>query len=222
LSNGGSIDPKPIRVEPFDARECGATSTVCKTLPGIVDPTEIDEAMLATPLTPNVADVTIQRLDPTSWRDYKLLRLEALATDPQAFEASYDELRAKPDTYWMERLQDVAEGGGSWLLFATRGQRPVGMIGASVTEEQHIANISAVFVAEEARGWGVGTNLMSAMLREVRQDRSIQRLRLYVNASQKTAVHLYDRFGFLIVDFDRARYGDGQEYDGYVMERAVA
>lgn len=177
--------------------------------------------MIATRLNQAVEDVTITRLNPSAWQDYKVLRLEALATDPQAFEASYDELHAKPDTYWTERLQDVAEGKGSWLLFAKREQRLVGMIGALIAEERHIANITAVFVAEEERGWGIGTGLMSAILRELRQDRSIQRLRLYVNTSQTAAMHLYDRFGFRIVVADRARYGDGQVHDGYVMERAL-
>ena len=178
--------------------------------------------MIATCLKQDREDVTITRLDPGGWQDYKGLRLAALATEPQAFEASYDELRAKPDAYWTERLHDAAEGSGSWFLFAKRGQRLVGMIGALIAEERHIANITAVFVAEEARGWGVGTELMSAILRDLRRDRSVQRLRLYVNASQTAAVHLYDQFGFLIVEADRATYGDGQEHDGYVMERALA
>jgi ribosomal protein S18 acetylase RimI-like enzyme len=96
------------------------------------------------------------------------------------------------------------------------------MVGALIAEERHVANITAVFVAEEARGSGIGTGLMSALLRELRQDRSIQRLRLYVNRSQKAAMHLYDRLGFRIVAADRATYGDGLEHDGYVMERAVS
>ena len=180
------------------------------------------EAMITTRLHPNAADFTITRLDPDAWQDYKILRLQALATDPQAFEASYDELRAKPDTYWTERIQDVVERRGSWLLFAKREQRLIGMVGALTADERHIANISAVFVAREARGLGIGTELMSALLSELRQERSIHRLRLYVNASQTAAVHLYDRLGFLIVETDRATYGDGQEHDGYVMERSVA
>lgn len=186
-----------------------------------VAPTEADEAMMATRLNQDGERVTFTRLTPSAWQDFKVLRLDALATDPQAFEASFDELHAKPDTYWTERLQDVAEGNGSWLLFAKREQRLVGMIGALIAEERHVANLTAVFVAEEARGRGIGTGLMSAILRELRQERSIQRLRLYVNTSQTAAMHLYDRFGFRIVVAERARYGDGQEHDGYVMERAL-
>ena len=178
--------------------------------------------MIATSHKQAVEDIRITRLDPGAWQDFKGLRLEALATTPHAFEASYDDLCTKPDTYWTDRLEAAAEKRGSWLLFAKREQRLVGMVGALKDEERHVANITAVFVAEEARGQGIGTDLMSALLRELRQDRTIQRLRLYVNKSQTAAVHLYHRCGFFIVEEDRATYGDGQEHDGYVMERAVS
>ncbi len=178
--------------------------------------------MIASQPKQAIEDVTITTLDPGAWQDYKVLRLEALATEPQAFEASYDELRAKPDAYWTERLEDVAERRNSWLFFAKRKQRLVGMAGALIAEERHIANITSVFVAKEARGQGIGTELMTALLWELRQDQSLQRLRLYVNTSQTTAVQLYERCGFMIVDADRARYGDAREHDGYVMEKALA
>jgi ribosomal protein S18 acetylase RimI-like enzyme len=187
-----------------------------------VAPTEIDAVMVATHLPQTAADVTITRLAPDDWQDFKVLRLDALSTDPQAFEASYEALRAKPDAYWAEQLQRAAEGNGYWLLFAKRDQRLVGMAGALFCEERKTANITSVFVSKTARGQGVGTELMGALLEELRQDRSVERLRLYVNVAQTAALHLYDHFGFLVVEPERARYGDGQDHDGYVMERPSA
>jgi ribosomal protein S18 acetylase RimI-like enzyme len=178
--------------------------------------------MVATHLQQSAANLTITRLDPDAWQDFKVLRLDALATDPQAFEASYESLRVKPDAYWAEQLQRAAEGNGFWLLFARREQRLVGMVGAVIGDEEQTANITAVFVSKTERGQGVGTELMGALLEELRQDRSVQRLRLYVNVAQTAALHLYDHFGFLVVEPERARYGDGQYHDGYVMERLSA
>ncbi len=169
----------------------------------------------------NTGEITITRLDPGDWRDYKLLRLQALATDPQAFEASYDDQRALPDVYWRSHLDETANSRGSWLLFANRERRLVGMIGAFVTEERRLAEIKSVFVAPRARGCGLGNALMDAVIHELRLDRAIQAVRLYVNASQTAAVHLYARCGFGIVEDDRATYGDGQTYDGYLMEKAL-
>jgi ribosomal protein S18 acetylase RimI-like enzyme len=96
------------------------------------------------------------------------------------------------------------------------------MVGAVIGDEEQTANITAVFVSKTERGHGVGTELMGALLEELRQDRSVQRLRLYVNVAQTAALHLYDHFGFLVVEPERARYGDGQYHDGYVMERLSA
>ncbi|MBA2468539.1 MAG: GNAT family N-acetyltransferase [Chloroflexia bacterium] len=166
-------------------------------------------------------DVTITRLDPGAWRDYKRLKLEALATDPQAFEALYDDQRALPDVYWRSHLDEAANSRGSWLLFANREQRPVGMIGAFVTEERRLAEIKSVFVAPGARGRGLGNALLDAVIHELRLDRTIQAVKLYVNVTQTAAVDLYVRCGFSIVEDVRATLGDGKAHDGYLMEKAL-
>ena len=50
------------------------------------------------------AMVSITSLPTDAWREYKLLRLRALTTDPQAFEASCADQCALPDTYWQSQL----------------------------------------------------------------------------------------------------------------------
>ncbi len=170
--------------------------------------------MIATLPKRDTADATIIRLDPGAWQDYRFLRLQALATDPQAFEASYDDQRARPDTYWRGQLRDAAEGRGSWLLFANREQRLVGMIGAFVTEERRLAEIKSVFVAPEARRRGLGIALMDAVIHELRLDRSIQAVRLYVNVTQTAAVDLYVRCSFGIVEDVGRRQGTRRLPDG--------
>ena len=169
----------------------------------------------------NTGEITITRLNPGAWQDFKLLRLQALATDPQAFEASYDDQCARPDAYWRSHLDEAANSRGSWLLFANRERRLVGMIGAFVTEERRLAEIKSVFVAPRARGRGLGNALMDAVIHELRLDRSIQAVRLYVNVTQTAAVDLYVRCGFSIVEDVRATLGDGKAHDGYLMEKAL-
>ncbi len=177
--------------------------------------------MMPTRFAHDTGEITITPLDPDAWQDYKLLRLQALATDPQAFEASYADQRTQPDAYWKSQLTDAATNRGSLLLFATQGQRPVGVIGALVTEEPHLAHIRAAFVAPAARGRGVGTALLEAVLHDLRREPAIQTVRLSVNAAQVAAVTLYGRCGFGIVADDRATFGDGQAYDGYLMEKVL-
>lgn len=169
---------------------------------------------------PDIDSVQATRLDPGAWRDYRTLRLMALRTDPQAFEASLEAQRALPDTWWQERLREAQVENGGWLLFARQGRRLVGMAGAVVSEDGATASITGVFVVPDARGQGTGEALMRAMLDELGQDPSIQRVSLYVNASQVAARRLYERTGFQIVAMERSTYGDGNVYDEYLMERA--
>ena len=174
---------------------------------------------MTTSYTSETDEVRIMKLDPSAWVDYKLLRLEALATDPHAFQAAYDEYRAKPDAFWQGQLLDAANNTGFRLLFAQQEHRLVGMLGARATAERDVVELLSVFVAKEARRKGVGKALVSAAIRDMRRDHTIKKIRLHVNAAQTPAVRLYTRFGFVVVDRDRVRCGDGNEHDVYLMER---
>lgn len=176
--------------------------------------------MATTAYSPETERVWTTRLDPSAWQDYRTLRLMALRTDPQAFEASFEAQRALPDTWWQDRLREAVDGRREWLLFAEQEQRLVGMIGARVSEVPIVAAINGVFVKPEARGRGIGDALLRAMLHELGQNPTIQRIRLYVNASQVAAHRLYERAGFRVVARERSPYGDGNAYDEYLMERA--
>src|SRR5688500_5727995 len=97
--------------------------------------------MTSTSLDHDTRQLTITRLDPSDWQAFKLIRLEALATDPQAFLASYDESRAWSGPVWREQLEAADGGSGSWLLFARRGHALAGMVGAHLVEEPGVAEI---------------------------------------------------------------------------------
>jgi ribosomal protein S18 acetylase RimI-like enzyme len=176
--------------------------------------------MAATAYASETESVRTLRLDPGGWRDYRTLRLMALRTDPQAFEASLETQRAMPDTWWQERLREAQPENGGWLLFARQGDRLIGMAGAVLSDDGATACITGVFVVPDARGQGTGEALLRAILDELGQEPSIQRISLYVNASQVAARRLYERAGFLMVARERSTYGDGNEYDEYLMERA--
>jgi ribosomal protein S18 acetylase RimI-like enzyme len=165
--------------------------------------------------------VTIARLGPCDWQEFKLLRLQALATDPQAFLASYDDCRSWPDLIWREQLEAAAGGSESWLLFARRGHVLTGMIGAHLTEEPGVAEIGSVFVTPEARGHGLGAALMEAMLQELRGNRALGTARLHVNVAQAAAIHIYTCLGFAIAGYDREILGDGIAHTCHLMERSL-
>jgi RimJ/RimL family protein N-acetyltransferase len=177
--------------------------------------------MTSTNLDHDTRQLTITSLDPSDWQAFKLIRLQALATDPQAFLASYDENRSWPDAVWREQLEAAAGGSGSWLLFARQGQALAGMVGAHLIDEPGVADIGSVFVTPEARGHGLGGALMEAMLQELRWDRALGTARLHVNVAQAAALHLYTRLGFVIAGYDREVLGDGVAHTCHMMERSL-
>jgi ribosomal protein S18 acetylase RimI-like enzyme len=165
-------------------------------------------------------EIVIRRLRPEEWAAYRELRLEGLKKDPQAFGASYERNRVRPDSYWQERLANVATG--NWLLFAEAEGRLVGMAGAWVDAVEDVADIISVYVTPGYRGKGVGRELLKAVLREISTEPKIQKARLTVNREQTPAIALYRAFGFEVVDEIRSEMGDGKIYDEYVMELVMS
>ena len=165
--------------------------------------------------------VAVVQLSPEEWFAYKELRLEALQTEPQAFGASYADSLHRPDTYWQTRLQDAAAEKGNWLLFAREHSRIIGMIGAWVNDDPQTADIISVYVVKAARGRGIGSLLMGALLQRLTQTVFLDRVRLTVNTNQSAALAMYTKFGFVVVGEEEAQLGDGNRYRECVMEKSL-
>ena len=171
----------------------------------------------------NRSDITITtRLPVERWTEYRELRLRALRTDPQAFGQSYAEAMQHPEERWRQRLIDASDGK-SWLVFAERDGRLIGMSGAFQWPEDREANramVIAVYVDPELRGLRIGERLMQAVLDEMRAA-GLDSAILAVNPEQSAAVRLYERMGFIATGAEVNRLGNGQECEETVMERLL-
>jgi len=165
-----------------------------------------------------MANVQVVKLTPDEWRLYKQIRLESLLVEPQALASSYADVVKRPKSQWQERLIEARAGKKSWLLFAKENERIIGMIGAYIGEESDVVEIISVYVTKEKRGLGAATALMEAILTEVAKFGAFRKAVLTVNAGQTAAVALYRHFGFQIVGENTGVLGDGNSYQGYVME----
>ena len=169
-----------------------------------------------------VNQIEIVQLEPDTWHDYKALRLEALHTEPQAFGSKYADNVQHPDSFWRRRLEEAAVGQISWLLFAKSGDRLVGMIGAYVADDSPaVAEIISTYVKPDFRRQGIARALMAALLSAIRKHGTVRIARLIVNVDQKFALQLYQHFEFEIIETVNNRMGDGQFYDGYLMEKSL-
>jgi ribosomal protein S18 acetylase RimI-like enzyme len=165
----------------------------------------------------------ITRLPVERWPEYKALRLRALQSAPQAFGQSYQEALTYPEERWRQRLIDAAEGR-SWMDFAERDGKLIGMTAAYQWPEDienDRAMIVSVFVDAEARGKGVASRLMTAILDQLAAA-GVGNAILAVNPIQTAAVRLYERMGFGFAGYETATLGDGVEYEEVVMTRPLA
>jgi ribosomal protein S18 acetylase RimI-like enzyme len=142
--------------------------------------------------------IRVDLVSPDRWEDFRLLKLEALKEEPQAFGADYEEETKILPEKWQERLATAAEGK-TIQLFALDKNKLVGMIGAYFEEGvkfKHIAKISGLYVKGEYRGQGIGRQLMEAVLAAIRKQPGILKAKITANPGQVAAVSLYKSLGF--------------------------
>lgn len=128
-------------------------------------------------------------LGPDDWRDFRELRLQALAEAPHAFGSTFESWRDAGEDRWRGRLSAVP-----YNLIAELSGRPAGM--ASGTLEDGPAELISMWVAPFARGRGVGSALIDAIAEWAATVRPGE-LRLQVVEGNAPAIRLYERNGFV-------------------------
>jgi putative acetyltransferase len=111
---------------------------------------------------------------------------------------------------------------GAHSLVAEIDGRVVGQLGlhpATNPRRRHSASIG-MGVHDAFQGRGVGSALMAAMLELADRWLDLRRIELTVYADNAAAVHLYEKFGFVIEGTLRAyAFRDGAYVDAYTMAR---
>ncbi|MGI5139206.1 MULTISPECIES: GNAT family N-acetyltransferase [unclassified Streptomyces] len=119
------------------------------------------------------------------------MRLRALEVDPDAFGATFEDERARPEGFWRDRIATSA-----WFL-AWAGQQPVGIV-AAVTPPLPTSverQLDAMWVDPALRGHGVGEALVNAVLAWARNQGAVF-VSLTVLDGNDHARWLYERSGF--------------------------
>lgn len=123
----------------------------------------------------------------------KQIRLAALLDAPTAFGVSYQTAASYSRSQWEQRASST--GTEFWLAF--RNGRPVGMVGAAVSESGRF-NLIGMWVEPQTRGTGIAEGLV-----EVVKARSIQRgfdgVFLDVSPENTRASNLYLKLGFVFL-----------------------
>ena len=157
---------------------------------------------------------------------YKVLRDGMLSGHPEAFTSDAEsELKRDAESY-RSRLTGGASGGSLFTLGAWLGPRLVGAISAEREPRlkvRHVSHIVGMMVSDAMQGQGIGHLLLECALRLLQNDSTLDVVTLSVTASNRGAVRLYERSGFV-------RYGrlegalklpDGRLLDKDLMTRRL-
>jgi ribosomal protein S18 acetylase RimI-like enzyme len=151
----------------------------------------------------HVPQINICQILPDQWTILRDLKLRSLDQEPIAF-ADPEQERAKylarTEGEWRAILSGHMSGGkaGETIMFFARDNtRYVGMVSAIIPEGQSDATIQHMYVDNEGyRGLGVGKQLLTALLRKLKDRSDVKKTKLSVVATQIPARKLYGGLGF--------------------------
>ncbi|WP_432942655.1 N-acetyltransferase family protein [Kribbella sp. CA-253562] len=137
--------------------------------------------------------IELRRLTPDDWKDWRELRLTALADTPTAFGARYDDWVDADEDRWRARLALP----GSYNLIASLDGSPAGMAsGLPSRDEDDVRELVSMWVTPAARGRGVGDQLMTAVETWARAT-GAHAVELSVVQGNEKAHALYLRHGYV-------------------------
>ncbi|APW39267.1 GNAT family N-acetyltransferase [Rhodoferax koreense] len=157
--------------------------------------------------------MSVQRLVPSHATAYRALMLKAYADHPDAFTSSVADRAALPLAWWAARLEPAADAG-ECVFGWVEGGHILGVAGLSFeTREKtrHKATLFGMVVGEQARGRGLGRQLVQAVLAHARARPGLRVLQLTVTEGNQAAIALYQGCGFEAYGTEplAVRVGDG-------------
>ena len=167
--------------------------------------------------------MNIRALSPPDSSAFQALRLRGLQECPGAFASSYQEEVDTPVSAIENRLQPKAD---SAIFGAFRESKLCALVGLQregMVKLSHKSHIWGVYVAPEARGRGVGAEIMRHALSYAASKLGARQVNLGVNTKNTAAVALYKKLGFVEYGLERDYLlVDGVWQDEYQMVYRVA
>lgn len=169
----------------------------------------------------SAGDVLIRTATLADVDGYRALRLEALQNHPTAFGQSYEDIVARPSSYWVERLQPDPN---LRVFFAEHEGTLIGMTGIvrpGAPKVKHSATVWGVYVNAAWRGQHIAEALIESCL-DWAHANEVVIVKLAVVSDNQPAIRCYERCGFKTYGTEpQAIFHDGKYYDEYLMVRSV-
>ena len=148
----------------------------------------------------------------------------AVLEEGSFFVTESDELREGPEVR-ASSLHQLERSDNSVCMVAELDKVLVGMVviqGGLLRRVRHTGKLE-ILVAEQARGKGVGSHLLQAVLDWATRHRTLTKLGLNVFSHNEQAIRLYEAHGFKREGYRAREYrlADGSYWDDVLMARSV-
>ncbi len=158
---------------------------------------------------------SIVEINPSRWKEYKKLRLEALKNNPEAFGSDYSDSLKYPISHWKKGLVDSEKGLSGKLFFCEHYGKLVGLIGLVFFEGKklhHRAKMVAFYVSPGFRGKGIGDSLIKHALNYLKKLKHITKIESAVNDGRVESLHLQLKNGFKVIGRAHREIKIGKRY----------
>ena len=148
-------------------------------------------------------NITIITLSIARWKEYKKIRLESLQEEQSAFGTSAAQAVLASNEEWIQILQNAENEYKDILFFAEHCGSLVGIMGAyynKSAESQDCGYLHGIYVNKKYRDKGIGNKLMKKVIERLKMNHGLKKIKLCVNKQQKSAIRLYEKLGFKVVD----------------------
>lgn len=157
--------------------------------------------------------------------DYEIIKnlmLTALKEDPLAFSIEYLDALQASTQWWDKTIANYFESKNSLFLVQQSDNVVTGMVGYfsdTNLRSQHVATIVWFYVLKKYRGMGRGFELLSELIKIIKDKGDIRKIKLFVNSEQLNAINIYSKLGFKITGkFEKELSILNSLYDVYIME----
>jgi GNAT superfamily N-acetyltransferase len=147
---------------------------------------------------------------------FQALRLRSLRDHPEAFGASYEEEAAQPDEEVARQLDAAPHAYHAGVFEEGRLLGVVSLFRFARQKTRHKAVLGGMFVLPEARGRGVGRDLLGYILDHARGLDGLEDLTLAVTEGNVAARQLYLVAGFVPYGVEPRYIRVGEDY--YAIE----
>lgn len=157
-------------------------------------------------------NIEIKTLGISDLKDFRTIRLSALEKSPKMFGSTYTAEVVKPLMFFDACLSN------STVFGVYHKNEIIGL--ATLTQEigakfSHKAHLSSVFIEPEFQQKGIASKLLNAIIKYSKKH--VEQILLTVADDNKSAIHLYEKFGFQTYGIEQKALKDNDKYINEIL-----